>query len=92
MVNEEGFARATQEAENNKSVEYQLNHAASEFVSNDSCSISTMSIKSDGDEQEQGMDVEYGNNRAEQGVRRGPEPPHGASPSRRPMGWESPQV
>jgi hypothetical protein len=94
MVTEGEFARATQEVENKKSVEYRLNHTASEFVSTDSCSTSTMSVKSEGDEQEQGVNIEDGNDRrGEQGAQRGQEPPpNGASPSRRPMGWESPQV
>jgi len=97
MVTEEGLTQATQEVEKkrgieHKSVEYRLNHAASEFVSTDSCSTSTMSVKSDGDEQEQGVHVDNGHERHEE-AQPGPGPSaQGASPSRRPMGWESPQV
>lgn len=95
MVTEEGLTPATREVDNtsaclHKTVEYRLNHAASEFVSTDSCSTSTMSVKSEGDEQEQVAVVEDENERhAEQ---TGPEEARGASPSNRPMGWESPQV
>lgn len=97
MVSEEVLTRATQEVDNkraseHKSVECQLNHAASEFVSTDSCSTSTMSVKSEGDDAEQGVAVEGGNERHEDAQRGPPEPTLGASPSRRPMGWESPQV
>lgn len=102
MVTEEGLTQATQGVDNSscelKSGEYRLNHAASEFVSTDSCSTSTMSVKSEGDEQDNAATPtnEDGNGQHENALSE-PEPQaaqatQNASPSRRPMGWESPQV